>query len=186
MKDSLIGGRCISVNGIYENILCLDVKSLYPAAMAFYDQPYGQFRRVQQRMIEELGIYYVRVIPHTKINSNFFPVRYNNKITYNNYGSTQYNAWYTSVDIDIDTNYSIKAESDVDFDEEEAYKIWDTEYMLIKQHKESEYSSKPIQNGVFTLSWARHHMKLLWDASTRPDTECIYSDTDSIFKKRRV
>ncbi|KAF5139560.1 hypothetical protein G9O61_00g022760 [Vairimorpha ceranae] len=101
MKDSLIGGRCISVNGIYENILCLDVKSLYPAAMAFYDQPYGQFRRVQQRMIEELGIYYVRVIPHTKINSNFFPVRYNNKITYNNYGSTQYNAWYTSVDIDI-------------------------------------------------------------------------------------
>ncbi len=257
MKDSLIGGRCISVNGIYENILCLDVKSLYPAAMAFYDQPYGQFRRVQQRMTEELGIYYVRVIPHTKINSNFFPVRYNNKITYNNYGSTQYNAWYTSVDIDIgiseghdiqyipfdeegnigyswinkgkifqkyiedtlyklklkyeeegnkvkrnvikiimnslwgkfaqkwiDTNYSIKAESDVDFDEEEAYKIWDTEYMLIKQHKESEYSSKPIQNGVFTLSWARHHMKLLWDASTRPDTECIYSDTDSIFVRK--
>lgn len=30
-----------------------------------------------------------------------FPVRYNNKITYNNYGETQYNAWYTSVDIDI-------------------------------------------------------------------------------------
>jgi hypothetical protein len=29
----LVGGRCISLNGIYENILCLDVKSLYPAAM---------------------------------------------------------------------------------------------------------------------------------------------------------
>lgn len=36
--EALIGGRCISVNGIHGNGLCLDVKSLYPAAMAPSDQ----------------------------------------------------------------------------------------------------------------------------------------------------
>ncbi|WP_375667104.1 DNA polymerase, partial [Bartonella sp. CL26QHWL] len=61
MRASLIGGRCISLNGIYENILCLDVKSIYPAAMAFYDQPYCSFRRVHDRHKDELGIYHVAV-----------------------------------------------------------------------------------------------------------------------------
>lgn len=85
MRDSLIGGRCISLNGIYENTICLDVKSLYPAAMAFHDQPYGSFRRVTERPDEELGIYYVTVTPCKDPNSDFFPIRFNNKIVYTNY-----------------------------------------------------------------------------------------------------
>lgn len=258
MRDSLIGGRCISENGIHENVLCLDVKSLYPASMAFYDQPYGVFRRVNRRPKNELGIYYVQVTPNKQPKSNFFPIRYNNKITYINFGNQKYNAWYTSVDIDIgleeghdikyipfdsegnvgyswkkkgkifreyienvlyklklkyeiennkvkrnvikiimnslwgkfaqkwiNTNYCIKADSDIDFDSEEAYKIWDTDFMLIKMTKESEYSSKPIQNGVFTLSWARYHMKLLWDSCTIPGAKCLYSDTDSLCVEKK-
>lgn len=256
MRDSLIGGRCISVNGIYENVLCLDVKSLYPASMAFYEQPYGKFRRVKKRVLTELGIYYVQVTPNKQSKSSFFPVRYNNKIIYNNFGEQKYNAWYTSVDIDIgiseghnikyipfdennnvgyswekkgkifkdyiqnvlyklklkyemdnnkvkrnvikiimnslwgkfaqkwlNTEYGIKADSDIDFDQEEAYKIWDTDFMLIKKSKEPKYSSKPVQNGVFTLSWARYHMKKIWDASVKDDAICIYSDTDSLCVK---
>lgn len=101
MRDSLIGGRCISVNGIYENVVCLDVKSLYLASMAFYEQPYGQFKRVNKRIKNELGIYYVQVRPNKDARSSFFPIRNNNKIMYNNFEGQVYNAWYTSVDIDI-------------------------------------------------------------------------------------
>nr|CAD91889.1 DNA-polymerase [Babjeviella inositovora] len=257
MRDSLIG-VVYSMNGIYEDILCLDVKSLYPAAMAFYDQPYGNYRRVKERIKEELGVYYVKVYTdENRSNSGFFPIRHNNKITYNFHGKVAYYAWYTSVDIDIglseghkikyiafdeegivgyswiqkgkifqkyiedvlyklklqyenernkvkrkvikiimnslwgkfaqkwqDTAYSIKSESDVDYNQEEPYKIWDTDYMLIKSHMEAAYSSKPIQNGVFTLSWARHHMKLIWDSCASPNAEQLYSDTDSIFVRK--
>ena len=254
MREALIGGRCISVNGIYKDVLCLDVKSLYPASMAFYDQPYGSFKRVSSRPKDELGIYYVRVTPNRNNKSNFFPIRSHNKITYNNFEESTYIAWYTNVDIDIGLSeghnieyipfdsyenigyswskkgkifekyikdvlyklkikyekqnnkvkrnvikiimnslwgkfaqkwvnfeYFIKSEDDIDFESEEAYKIWDTDFMLIKKIKESTYSSKPIQNGVFTLSWARYHMKSIWDAGAKEGAECIYSDTDSIF-----
>ncbi|KAJ2740632.1 hypothetical protein GGI20_005705 [Coemansia sp. BCRC 34301] len=64
MRKSLVGGRCISVNGMYEDVVCLDVKSLYPAAMAFYDQPYGAFRRVTKEIEHELGIYHCEVTPY--------------------------------------------------------------------------------------------------------------------------
>ncbi|KAJ2252931.1 hypothetical protein GGI13_002989 [Coemansia sp. RSA 455] len=64
MRKSLVGGRCISVNGMYEDVVCLDVKSLYPAAMAFYDQPYGACRRVTKEIEHELGIYHCEVTPY--------------------------------------------------------------------------------------------------------------------------
>lgn len=254
MRESLIGGRCVSINGIYEKIHCLDVKSLYPAAMAFYDQPYGNFKRVKERIKSELGIYYVKVTPCKYPKSNFFPIRFNNKIMYSNYGDKQYFGWYTTVDIDIgiseghrieyvpfdeddnigyswakkgrifqkyienvlyklklqyeqennkvkrnvvkiimnslwgkfaqkwiDTDYMIKIDSDIDFNLENASQIWNTDFMLVKAIKKDQYSSKPIQNGIFTLSWARFHMKEIWDAGAINNAECIYSDTDSIF-----
>lgn len=84
----------------------------------------------------------------------------------------------------VNTDYYIKADSDINFDEEEAYKIWDTDFMLIKKSKEPKYSSKPIQNGVFTVSWARYHIKKLWDASVRKNGVCLYSDTDSLCVKK--
>ncbi|KAJ2878344.1 hypothetical protein H4R27_005856, partial [Coemansia aciculifera] len=79
----------------------------------------------------------------------------------------------------MDTRYEIVREEDAELNKE-CYKIWDTDHMLTKTHKNKKFASKPVQNGVFTLSWARYHMKLLWDAIARPGAECIYSDTDSM------
>ncbi|KAJ2740445.1 hypothetical protein GGI20_005800, partial [Coemansia sp. BCRC 34301] len=90
----------------------------------------------------------------------------------------------------MDTRYEIVREEDADLNKE-CYKIWDTDHMLTKTHKNKKFASKPVQNGVFTLSWARYHMKLLWDALTSKDQfgnevpaelrpKMIYSDTDSM------
>lgn len=100
MRKSLIGGRCISLNGIYNDIACLDVKSLYPAAMAYYDQPYGKYRKVKKRPENELGIYYVQVTPCEIKHHGFFPLKNNGEVKYSNI-LEPYTDWYTSVDIDI-------------------------------------------------------------------------------------
>ncbi|PIA12612.1 DNA polymerase [Coemansia reversa NRRL 1564] len=302
MRKALIGGRCISANGIYENIACLDVKSLYPAAMAFYDQPYGNYFKVKKRNPNELGIYYIKVEPKNVEKHGFFPLRNENNEVYYTGKIKPYKGWYTTVDIDIgiqeghkieyipfnacdncradlskinlnefcssnktveqrkdvirctvhegaqtcahghvgyswknkgkifkeyitdvlyklkiqyeqagdkekrqvikiimnslwgkfaqkwmDTKYKIVIEDNANL-KEECYKIWDTDHMLVKNYQKPKYSKKPVQNGVFTLSWARWHMKLLWDAlaSNRPgdrersEIRMLYSDTDSI------
>ncbi|KAJ2508679.1 hypothetical protein GGI11_006025, partial [Coemansia sp. RSA 2049] len=269
MRASLIGGRCVSANGMYKNTICLDVKSLYPAAMAFYDQPYGQFHKVRRRMgVGELGIYYVQVTPYGLLDEEaarkaintfgFFPLRsQSGEVSYSS-STTEYQysykAWYTSVDLDIgeaeghkityipfvsdfvgyswkhrgkifkeyiqgvlyklklqyeeagdqekrqvikiimnslwgkfaqkwmDTNYKIAREEDADL-ELECYKIWDSDHMLMLTHNKRTHSSKPVQNGVFVLSWARWHMKLLWDKIAKPQAKMLYSDTDSIIVK---
>jgi hypothetical protein len=317
MREALIGGRCISVNGLWHDVISLDVKSLYPAAMAFYDQPYGRYYKVKQEICDKLGIYYCKVEPYgllseanrqSQIDSKrhgFFPIRTTDReVTYKTSDSSQgFEAWYTSVDMEIgrseghiitpvpfnacdicagqttytasggmsdgphgptcahghvgycwhnrgkifkdyicnvlyrlkqqyeqtgnmekrqvikiimnslwgkfaqkwmDTRYEIVREEDVDLNKE-CYKIWDTDHMLTKTHKNKKFASKPVQNGVFTLSWARYHMKLLWDAiaktgdtfpcptptcsafgvtgtceHSKSGAECIYSDTDSM------
>jgi hypothetical protein len=258
MRGALYGGRCISLNGIYEDVACLDVKSLYPAAMAYYDQPYGRTRRVTKRVLGELGIYHVKVIPVQRKQHGFFPMRYAGKVGYAVTDLEPYTAWYTSVDIDIgvseghkfeyvpfddekcvgyswqhkglifkeyiegvlyklklqyeqegnqekrwaikiimnslwgkfaqkwmDISYSVENKDSYlgpeDWDTRDAYPIFDTDNVLVKTHEESPYSQKPIQNGVFVLSWARHHMKRIWDACAKPGAVCVYSDTDSIF-----
>lgn len=79
----------------------------------------------------------------------------------------------------IETDYAIKLDTEIDFEMEDAYPIWNADYMLIKNHKEDTYASKPIQNGIFTLSYARYHMKKVWDAGAINNAKCIYSDTDS-------
>jgi hypothetical protein len=261
MRKALVGGRCISMNGIYHDVACLDVKSLYPAAMAYYDQPYGIYRPVTKEipMDNELGIYYCRVKPVTVEHHGFFPLRSGERTRYNG-SHAEYEHWYTSVDIAIgrseghtidvipfrkgvkegksveyvgyswkrkglifkeyiegmlyklklqyelegnqekrfvikiimnslwgkfaqkwmDTDYNIQHEINVDLDEG-CYPIYDTDCMLVKRYTTREQGNKPVQNGVFVLSWARYHMKKLWDACARPGAYCIYSDTDSIF-----
>ena len=260
-RSSLIGGRCISLNGIYENIVCLDVKSLYPAAMALYPQPYGRYRKVSKRPHKELGIYYCHVTPVSTKHHGFFPLKYQGEVVYKSKSKDDqdqsYFAWYTTVDIDIglaeghaityctfDENhkyigyswknsdtifkdyiinvlYRLKLQYEKENDEEkrhvmkiimnslwgklaqkwmdtqykimneedcitgdEAYKIWDTNHMLVKSHRTKIIADKPVQNGVFVLSWARYHMKQLWDACMLENAECIYSDTDSMFVRR--
>ncbi|KAJ2654093.1 hypothetical protein IWW48_006313, partial [Coemansia sp. RSA 1200] len=116
MRAALVGGRCISVNGLYHDVVCLDVKSLYPAAMSLYPQPHGRYRRVKRRPYGEVGIYRVRVTVAAESTekqqqsvaaSGFFPIRCDNNVTYHadvdvgESGSKSYEAWYTSVDIDI-------------------------------------------------------------------------------------
>ncbi|GMM38136.1 hypothetical protein DASC09_054750 [Saccharomycopsis crataegensis] len=257
IRKSLIGGRCISTNGIHEDVLCLDVKSLYPAAMAYYDQPYGMMKKVKVKNPHKLGVYYVSVLPNKNPTSNFFPLRKEDNTIYylDNYGQ-EYSAWYTSVDIDIglqeghkiqynafdetgyigyewehkgkifkdyienvlykyklqfenennqvkrqvikiimnslwgkfaqkwiDTVYDFKLGWEIDI-EDDAYMVWDTEYVLVKGKEDKETGNKPIQNGVFTLSYARLHMKKLWDAAVKNNTVCLYSDTDSIFVRK--
>jgi hypothetical protein len=258
MRKALVGGRCISVNGMYENIVCLDVKSLYPTAMAYYPQPYGQYKKTKREIKGKLGIYYCKVeLGSSKHGHGFFPIRINNDIIYTT-GSDQftYNAWYTSVDIQIgreegniiepiafddngnvgyvwsqsgfifkeyiesvlyklklqyekdgnrekrqvikiimnslwgkfaqkwmEDTYRIKAEYDV-LESEEAYKLFDSDYFIIKGTKTTENGSKPIQNGVFVLSWARYHMFELWKKTVKPGTICLYSDTDSIMVRK--
>ncbi|KAJ2553870.1 hypothetical protein EV175_002784, partial [Coemansia sp. RSA 1933] len=87
----------------------------------------------------------------------------------------------------MDTSYKIVNEEDSvsvgspTAGENEAYKIWDTHHMLVKSHRNKIIADKPVQNGVFVLSWARHHMKKLWHECIKPGTQCLYSDTDSIF-----
>lgn len=258
MRAALVGGRCISVNGMHENVVCLDVKSLYPAAMAYYEQPYGQYRRVTGEVASELGIYYCHVEPVAVKGHGFFPLKHGKKrdVSYSGV-SEAYNEWYTSVDMKIgraeghtitpikfegnfvgyswkhkglifkdyiegvlyklklrfekagekekraiiklvmnslwgkfaqkwmDTKYDIKTEADCDMANEECYKIWDTEWFLVKKHENKKYSSKPVQNGVFTLSWARYHMFVVWQKAVVSGTECLYSDTDSIMVLRK-
>ncbi|KAJ2654107.1 hypothetical protein IWW48_006309 [Coemansia sp. RSA 1200] len=264
MRAALIGGRCISMNGLWHDVACLDVKSLYPAAMAFYDQPYGPYHRVKDEVPGELGIYRVRVIPSRNceesgsFNFGFFPLRTQSEdVTYRPDGSAagEYVAWYTSVDIAIgreeghtivpvafddvggyvgyvwrrrgkifaeyvqgvlyrlklqyeqagdaekrhvikiimnslwgkfaqkwmDTQYRIVREEEADLVANRCFKVWDTDHMLVKSTKPKTRSSKPVQNGVFVLSWARWHMKKLWTAvATSPGAVCLYSDTDSM------
>nr|WOL75532.1 DNA polymerase [Saccharomycopsis selenospora] len=256
LRSALYGGRCVSSNGVHKNVICLDVKSLYPAAMSFYNQPYGEFYKVKKRDKDRLGVYYVTVIPTKNPKSNFFPLKNSsNEVSYYLDGVVVYQSWYTSVDIDIGVNeghnimytsfdsetgdigyeweskgkifleyiqnvlykyklqfeqennkvkrqvikiimnslwgkfaqkwlddeHYIKHTSEVNFDEEESYVIWDTDYSLVKNKLFTEFGSKPIQNGLFTLSWSRYHMKKIWDACVEEGTECLYSDTDSIF-----
>ena len=269
MRESLIGGRCISINGIYKNVVCLDVKSLYPAAMAYYDQPYGNYRIVTSEIPGELGIYYCKVVPygatwHSQVDSEkhgFFPLRTDGDVCYrlssgaSGQSQTAYKAWYTSVDIEIgrqeghtiipvpfdrkyvgyswrnrgkifreyiervlyrlklyyeqahmpehrhvikivmnslwgkfaqkwmDTSYKITNEHEVN-DGDNAQKIFDTNYMLVKSEKNTKFASKPVQNGVFVLSWARYHMHKLWNTVAKNNAKCIYSDTDSIMIKQ--
>ncbi|KAJ2654115.1 hypothetical protein IWW48_006305 [Coemansia sp. RSA 1200] len=279
MRAALVGGRCISMNGLYHKVVCLDVKSLYPAAMAFYDQPYGQYRKVKAYVPDELGIYFVSVSPRGQRVNGFFPLRtHDGSVTYSSYphySHSQYSGWYTSVDIDIglseghkiapipfdaeghvgyswknkgkifaeyinrtlyrlklqyeqagdaekrhvikiimnslwgkfaqkwmDTQYKVVHEDAVEAElahqhqssatekEEdrksggEAFKIWDTDHMLVKSRKNKIIADKPVQNGVFVLSWARHHMKRLWNACIKQDAVCLYSDTDSIIVRQ--
>ncbi|PIA12613.1 hypothetical protein COEREDRAFT_90145 [Coemansia reversa NRRL 1564] len=288
MRAALVGGRCISMNGLYHDVACLDVKSLYPAAMAQYPQPHGQYRKVKSRPSNELGIYHVKVFPRftpypsaagasdndtlsllckdkaqpTDDENGFFPLRTEGGVTYKSAGvrGGATPCWYTTVDIDIgieeghtieyipfdddknvgyswrkkdfiftdyitdtlyrlklkyeqagdaekrhvikiimnslwgkfaqkwmDTQYKIVNEENVvsvgepTAGENEAYKIWDTHHMLVKSHKNKVLADKPVQNGVFVLSWARHHMKQLWHKCIKPGTKCLYSDTDSMF-----
>jgi DNA polymerase elongation subunit (family B) len=303
MRESLIGGRCISLNGMYHNVVCVDVKSLYPTAMAYYDQPYGNYRKVVRKVDSELGIYWCKVVPYgllstlqskvARENHGFFPLRNNDQVTYsgNSLPTTpcsicqaerancasctkhnEYKAWYTSVDMKIgemeghyiepvsfdsqghvgyswtqkgkifkdyiegilyklklqyeeagdkekrqvikiimnslwgkfaqkwmDTQYKIKDETACDMENEECYKIWDTEWFMVKSHQTKTNASKPVQNGVFVLSWARYHMKMVWEKIAKPGcckqypncvghtptsgAVCIYSDTDSMFIK---
>lgn len=259
MRHALFGGRCVSSNGLYNDILCLDVKSLYPAAMAFYEQPYGKCILVTEPHDHLLGIYHVRITFTHRASSNtgFFPIRLNNQIAYSVPDTTQhYIGWYTTVDLNIakeegyiveyipfdsehkyigyewmekgyifhdyitnilykyklkfeeehnhvkrnvikiimnslwgkfaqkwiDTSYSIKHVSDMRKDtvQTEFYDIWSTDYVLSKERDESKGSAKPLQNGIYTLSWARWHMKKIWDACALPGAICVYSDTDSI------
>lgn len=258
MRSALYGGRCVSDNGVYNDILCLDVKSLYPAAMSFYNQPHGDFTKVKKRDNSKLGIFFVTVIVNTTPPSNFFPLNINNEVSYKINEVTVFSAWYTSVDIDIGLKeghkiqytafnangdigyewsekgkifkdyitevlykYKIKFEEEnnnvkrnvikiimnslwgkfaqklieteyhiihgLDFKETENAvftEIWNTNYLLGKFNIEQETGSKPIQNGVFTLSWARYHMYKIWNASVKLYTPFIYSDTDSIFIKK--
>jgi hypothetical protein len=253
MRAALVGGRCVSLNGVYKNIMCLDVKSLYPAVMAFYDQPYGSTTPVLTHVKGTLGIYHVKVTPVQRKQHGFFPLRKNGEVDYAGAEVEPYTAWYTSVDIDIgiseghkfeyvpfdegkhvgyvwkqkgkifkkyiegvyklklqfeqegnkekrwavkiimnslwgkfaqkwmDTRYLIMSDDDADLVKDFCTKIFDTDYMMVRKHAPTNISQKPIQNGVFVLSWARHHMKRIWDACTKPDAVCIYSDTDSIF-----
>lgn len=251
MRKALVGGRCISLNGFYKHVVCLDVKSLYPAAMAYYDQPYGHYRLVTEEVPGELGIYYCEVHPVSVDGHGFFPLRQNDKAIYGG-ELLPYRAWYTSVDINIgreeghkinvcvfdgkyvgyswkhkgkifrdyikdvlyhlklvyeqesdsekryvikiimnslwgkfaqkwcDDSYSIQEEGNMSEDTGEWYKIFDTEWFIVKQQKNKAVSSKPLQNGIFTLSWARHHMFLVWKRIAKEGQACIYSDTDSI------
>jgi DNA polymerase elongation subunit (family B) len=81
----------------------------------------------------------------------------------------------------MDTKYTIRHENDCDMESNECHKIWDTNWFLIKNHEQNKsISTKPVQNGVFVLSWARYHMYQLWKSTVKPGTICIYSDTDSI------
>lgn len=253
MREALIGGRCISMNGIYENVTCLDVKSLYPAAMAYYDQPYGQYRKVTAQIESELGIYHCYIKPVSVKGHGFFPLRQNGNVTYANIPES-YLAWYTSVDIEIgrleghmitpipfedkfvgyswkhkglvfkeyiedilyklklqyeqekrpehrqiikiimnalwgkfaqkwmNQTYNIRSEENCDMERDDCHAIFDTDYFLVKgTQKDKLLGTKPVQNGVFTLSWARYHMYQLWHKSTIKDAVCIYSDTDSMF-----
>jgi hypothetical protein len=226
--------------------------------MAYYEQPYGQYRKVTGEVPFELGIYYCYITPNTTNDHNFgfFPLKKNNKILYRNGDvNISYYAWYTSVDIAIgreeghcievvpfngkyvgyswkhkglifkeyienvlyklkleyektgevehrqiiklvlnslwgkfaqkwmNTQYSIKYEGDpiLASENKECYKIWDTNWFLIKDYNiEKEVSDKPVQNGVFVLSWARYHMYQLWKKTVKAGTVCLYSDTDSI------
>nr|WOF72313.1 DNA polymerase [Saccharomycopsis fibuligera]WOF72339.1 DNA polymerase [Saccharomycopsis fibuligera]WOF72353.1 DNA polymerase [Saccharomycopsis fibuligera] len=259
MRSALYGGRCVSFNGIHDDVVCLDVKSLYPAAMAFYDQPYGSFYRTKFRPKDELGVYYVTVVLNPNSHSNFFPIKdKNNNISYIFKDSHTYQAWYTTVDIDIgiqeghiieytpfddegnigyswtskgkifksyiqnvlykyklkfekednkvkrnvikiimnslwgkfaqkwiDKEYCIKLAHEAhDTEHVDINVIWNTEYVLITSRSDNEQGNKPIQNGLFTLSWARWHMKQLWDAASRYNSLCLYSDTDSIFVRK--
>ncbi|PIA12557.1 DNA polymerase [Coemansia reversa NRRL 1564] len=254
MRKSLIGGRCISVNGIYQDVVCLDVKSLYPAAMAYYDQPYGNYRMVTSEIPGELGIYYCKVKPSSIDGHGFFPLKYNDDVQYNSV-KEEYKGWYTSVDMEIgrqeghtiipvpfnakyvgyswrhrgkifreyiesvlyrlklhyeqahmpehrhvikivmnslwgkfaqkwmDTSYNVINEHEVNNDDN-AQKIFDTNYVLVKSEKDIKFASKPVQNGVFVLSWARYHMYKLWNVVAKHNAICIYSDTDSMMIKQ--
>ena len=254
MRKSLVGGRCISINGVYSNVSALDVKSLYPAAMAYYDQPYGQYRNVTEEVPDELGIYYCRVEP-AAVNKGhgFFPLKHGNEMVYT-HTLEPFERWYTSVDMEIgrleghkitaipyddkeyvgyswkhkgkifknyiegvlyklklmyereknkqkrevikiimnslwgkfaqkwmDHAFSIRLEENCDMEKDECYLIFDTNYFLVKSKVEKIIGSKPVQNGVFTLSWARYHMYHLWKKIAHPNALCIYSDTDSMF-----
>lgn len=255
IRSSLIGGRCISMNGIYNDVLCLDVKSLYPSVMAYYNQPYGNHRRVTNEVEDELGVYYCHVVPVNFDGHGFFPLRTDGNVTYGDIDDSYY-AWYTSVDMDIgrreghsitpvmfdgrhvgyswkhkglifkdyiqdvlyklklryekeddnekrwvikiimnslwgkfaqkwmDTSYSIKLEESCDMYKDKCYKLFDTDYFIVKHNHNKTHSDKPVQNGVFTLSWARYHMYMLWHSVVRAGTECIYSDTDSMMIPR--
>lgn len=252
MREALIGGRCISVNGLHKNVACLDVKSLYPAAMSFYDQPYGGFRKVCAEEPSELGIYYCRVAPVAVTGHGFFPLRRGKEVSYVSDRLEPFESWYTSVDMDIgrqeghsvtpivfdtvhvgyswkhkgkifaqyiegvlyklklkyerlglkqhrqiikivmnslwgkfaqkwmEDKYKVMSEENCDFRKDECHKIWDTDWFLVKQKQNRKWASKPVQNGVFTLSWARYHMFKLWNAVVIPGTVCLYSDTDSM------
>jgi hypothetical protein len=220
--------------------------------MAYYDQPYGQCRKVTDEVPSELGIYYCHVEPIEMNGHGFFPLKNNGDVTYK-YTKSSYQAWYTSVDIQIgrfeghtiqvvpfediyvgyswkhkgkifkdyiqnilyklklmyeqqndeekrevikiimnslwgkfaqkwmDQTYSIRSEEYCDMERDECHAIFDTDYFLVKGTQEKLISSKPVQNGVFTLSWARYHMYQLWHKCTTPDAVCLYSDTDSLF-----
>ncbi|GME79982.1 unnamed protein product [Ambrosiozyma monospora] len=76
--------------------------------------------------------------------------------------------------------YEYKSLNIQDAEDEKGYIIWGTEFMLVKTKIEKQIGSKPIQNGVFTLSWARNHMKKSWEKGAEPGAVCLYSDTDSI------
>lgn len=259
IRSALVGGRCVSENGIYSHISCLDVKSLYPAAMAHYPQPHGQYYRTTTRVPNKLGVYFVEVeVNNSRLINGFFPLfGHKGQIVYSTKNaSKKYQAWYTTVDIDIgieeghtinyisfdDNNnigyfwqhqdyiftdyienvlykyklkyeqehnnvkrtvikiimnslwgkfaqrlnekqYSIEYESKAAWEKHDCYKIWETDTVLVKKHAPVDYGNKPVQNGVFTLSWARHHMRRLWNACViNPNnTVCLYSDTDSMF-----
>ncbi|GMG19602.1 unnamed protein product [Ambrosiozyma monospora] len=212
--------------------------------MSFYDQPYGKMFKVKSRDSSKLGIYLCKVKAHPQFTHEYFPIRYKDKIVYKHNDIIEYEAWYTSVDIDIGISegheitilrgyeweqrgkifrsyieqvlykYKLQFEQEnnnvkrqvikiimnslwgkfaqkwiedeykiLDIQEaenEEGYIIYDTDFMLIKTKIDKEIGSKPVQNGVFTLSWARYHMKKLWEKGAKPGAVCLYSDTDSI------
>jgi hypothetical protein len=254
MRKSLVGGRCISVNGLFKDVVCLDVKSLYPAAMAYYDQPYGAFRKVTEEIPEALGIFYCRVEPVKVGSHGFFPLKKGKDVCYSAVAES-YEEWYTSVDIQMgreeghtitvipfikdepfvgyswkhkgkifteyieqtlyrlkllyeqtdqkehrhvikiimnaiwgkfaqgwyDNRYQILDESMREPDDTaEWHKIFDTDLFVVISSMNKTIGDKPLQNGIFTLSWARYHMYLLWKHVVKPGTKCLYSDTDSM------
>ncbi|KAJ1797498.1 hypothetical protein LPJ59_003102, partial [Coemansia sp. RSA 2399] len=103
MRSALIGGRCISMNGLWHDVLSLDVKSLYPAAMAFYDQPYGRLKLEY----EQAGNNEKRQVIKIIMNS----------------------LWGKFAQKWMDTKYDIVREEDADLTKE-CFKIWDTNHIF--------------------------------------------------------
>lgn len=67
------------MDGVPGNELCLDIESLHPAAMAFFDQLHGNTFKGNKGNRDRLGGYYCRATAHRQANHEFFPIGHNNE-----------------------------------------------------------------------------------------------------------